>query len=597
MKKKRPILKWWLDLGIFGKTLLMQSFMVILPVTVCVFILLNFTYIDYTSHVAGTSYNHARSALDSVEAELLQIKSSGNVLSNQKQIISVLTQDAFAQDSEEVGRAYYWVSSTAGIRHRVVSTEIFSTGASCEAAKAIFTQWQGTALGWQAHSPNGARASSLSWAQGVYDNEKLVGVVEINLQPDFLSEIVEKLAKISGYGCIAYWNESGEALARSDRMTEVTEDMYDSYKQLPEGYQLLNSRSYISIYHCTSVPLGFIVFGDVSLNISVVNEFFLNFCITIGVVILMGGLTIALNHFSITKRIKRLSAQIDEQSCKLQKPGAFGDIPDVRIEGNDEIGQLADNYSMMLEQLIASAQRERQAELLQQTARFSALQAQIQPHFLYNTLESLRMMADENDDTEVSEMLFVLGKLMRGSISGREQEICLTREIENCMCYLKLSKLRFEHLEYDVECRVNTDEINCPRFILQPLVENSIHHGISRSRTDGRVRLSVYREGALILIDVEDNGAGIPAERLEEIRLAMSTDSGLKQEQGGIGLCNVHHRLQIYYGGESGLEVFSTEGKGTLCRIRIDLRALKALRSDKNEAAEDDGGGNGNGSI
>ena len=185
------------------------------------------------------------------------------------------------------------------------------------------------------------------------------------------------------------------------------------------------------------------------------------------------------------------------------------------------------------------------------------------------------MMADESNAEDVAEMLFVLGKLMRGSISGREQEISLAREIENCVCYLKLSKLRFERLNFQLSCETDIQDIVCPRFILQPLVENSIQHGISHCRHNGEVSIRVYRENAMLLIDVQDNGAGISSERLEEIRHALATNEGLQQEHGGIGLCNVHQRLKMFYGENSGLEITSTPGQGTICRIRIvDERKL-----------------------
>lgn len=179
------------------------------------------------------------------------------------------------------------------------------------------------------------------------------------------------------------------------------------------------------------------------------------------------------------------------------------------------------------------------------------------------------MMADECNADEVSEMLFVLGKLMRGSISGREQEISLSREVENCTYYLRLSKLRFERLNYSIDSQVDLQEIICPRFILQPLVENSIHHGISRSRRDGMILIRIYREGTQLYIEVKDNGAGIVPERLEEIRRAMASGEELHQEHGGVGLCNVHQRLRLFYGEASGLEISSEAGVGTLCRIRI----------------------------
>ena len=136
----------------------------------------------------------------------------------------------------------------------------------------------------------------------------------------------------------------------------------------------------------------------------------MDFSIIAGILLLMCALAVALNHYSITRRIKNLSGHISRQASSLQSLSTLSSLTRLQVDGTDEIGTLASNYNIMLEHLLLSAQREHQAELLQQTARFSALQAQIQPHFLYNTLESLRMMADESEAVEVSEMLFVLGR-------------------------------------------------------------------------------------------------------------------------------------------------------------------------------------------
>lgn len=390
------------------------------------------------------------------------------------------------------------------------------------------------------------------------------------MQPDLLSETLNKLSRVIGGYCIAYREDTEQVVGGRLEDIRVSDDVFEMCKDMPEGYQLINHHEYVGLIHCSTMNISFLTFCNTALSANFVSSYLMDFSIIAGILLLMCALAVALNHYSITRRIKNLSGHISRQASSLQSLSTLSSLTRLQVDGTDEIGTLASNYNIMLEHLLLSAQREHQAELLQQTARFSALQAQIQPHFLYNTLESLRMMADESEAVEVSEMLFVLGKLMRGSISGKEQEITMARELENCVYYLKLSKLRFEALEYSVTCDIDASSLVCPRFILQPLVENSIHHGISRTRSAGIVRVHVYRQGDLVFIDVEDNGKGISPDRLEEIRDAMENGNGLKQEQGGIGLCNVHHRLQIYFGGRSGLSLYSTSGAGTLCRITID---------------------------
>lgn len=573
MEKRKSGLQWWFNLSISRKTLLMQSVIIFLPLAILVYFLLSVSYMDYASHAAKTSYEYARFTLDSLEAEMMQIKSACNVLLSHSQVQNLLTHPEAVEDPAEMEKMDFWISSTTGLRRRVFSTTLYATEHACAAAQEAFPIWTEPAAGtgWRFTPQKGSFSSSMSWVQEIYVGDTLMGVLCLELQPDLLSETLNKLSRVIGGYCIAYREDTEQVVGGRLEDIRVSDDVFEMCKDMPEGYQLINHHEYVGLIHCSTMNISFLTFCNTALSANFVSSYLMDFSIIAGILLLMCALAVALNHYSITRRIKNLSGHISRQASSLQSLSTLSSLTRLQVDGTDEIGTLASNYNIMLEHLLLSAQREHQAELLQQTARFSALQAQIQPHFLYNTLESLRMMADESEAVEVSEMLFVLGKLMRGSISGKEQEITMARELENCVYYLKLSKLRFEALEYSVTCDIDASSLVCPRFILQPLVENSIHHGISRTRSAGIVRVHVYRQGDLVFIDVEDNGKGISPDRLEEIRDAMENGNGLKQEQGGIGLCNVHHRLHIYFGGRSGLSLYSTSGAGTLCRITIDL--------------------------
>lgn len=577
-RKESSLTSWWVDLGISKKTLLVQSLMIVLPLLICIYFLINSAYMDYVSHVAQTSYQYCRYTLDSIEANMMQIKSAGNVAGNSRMVQNVLSSETSASDSEQLTKLQHWLNSTLSGRQYIQSVRLYSTAGSCETAKRNYTLWPeafpADRSGWHLQLKTPEEEASLFWQQNILKDEQVVGVLIIRVQPHFFSDVMSKLAATAGGNCYVFQTDTSIYVDEllSNQQLPIDPKLYQN---LPEGYQLVNDKEYISVFHCSALNLSFLTCGGVELYANAFHAYFSKFCIIAGLLVLLFLLAAILNHYSITKRMKDLAEQIERQKEQLHALNVVETLPPIEIMGRDEIGQVAQNYNAMLGQLLESVRRERTAEQLQQTARFSALQAQIQPHFLYNTLESLRMMADESNAEDVAEMLFVLGKLMRGSISGREQEISLAREIENCVCYLKLSKLRFERLNFQLSCETDIQDIVCPRFILQPLVENSIQHGISHCRHNGEVSIRVYRENAMLLIDVQDNGAGISSERLEEIRHALATNEGLQQEHGGIGLCNVHQRLKMFYGENSGLEITSTPGQGTICRIRIvDERKL-----------------------
>ena len=128
MKRKASSLtRWWVDLGISKKTLLVQSLMIVLPLLICIYFLINSAYMDYVSHVAQTSYQYCRYTLDSIEANMMQIKSAGNVAGNSRMVQNVLSSEASASDSEQLTKLQYWLNSTVGGRQYIQSVRLYST--------------------------------------------------------------------------------------------------------------------------------------------------------------------------------------------------------------------------------------------------------------------------------------------------------------------------------------------------------------------------------------------------------------------------------------------------------------------------------------
>ncbi|MGO4541616.1 sensor histidine kinase [Paenibacillus sp. 2TAB19] len=278
---------------------------------------------------------------------------------------------------------------------------------------------------------------------------------------------------------------------------------------------------------------------------------------------------------SLTKRILLLSRH-------MRKVG-LDDIgtPYAGKLGKDEIGFLISNYNAMIGRIDELVNHVQKVELLKKDADFKMLQAQIQPHFLYNTLETMRMLARSNKDYTVAEMAYSLGNLLRYSLS-QSDDTTLGEELEHVKAYIAIHQIRMRDLLFELESDEELLKIRCPRFILQPLVENSMIHGLTNIRGTKSIAIQFKRAKAAIEIHVTDNGAGIPESKLSNLRLRLQGGiAELAVTTGtGIGLGNVIERVKAYFGKESKMLVTSGEGQGTTFTLILQTGEIKHVKAD-----------------
>ncbi|MEX1029793.1 MAG: histidine kinase [Paenibacillaceae bacterium] len=271
---------------------------------------------------------------------------------------------------------------------------------------------------------------------------------------------------------------------------------------------------------------------------------------------------------TITKRILRLARHMRNLRDDNMR------MMDNRHDTQDEIGFLITTYNNMIHRMDELINNVHRAEILNKEAAYQVLQAQIKPHFLYNTLETIRMLAEANNDKEVANISFWFGKLMRYSLSSQKDDTVLAREIETITFYLNIHKMRLQNrLTYEINVAVGTESITCPRFILQPLIENSIVHGASIIIRPVHIQLLAEETADEIQISIIDNGPGIPQETLYAIRSKLSGNNDnrfMSEGEGGVGLYNVSQRIKSFFRGTSRLELKSEQGKGTCLTIIID---------------------------
>jgi len=273
----------------------------------------------------------------------------------------------------------------------------------------------------------------------------------------------------------------------------------------------------------------------------------------------------------LTRRLLKFSTQIGR--------AAIGDFETLLpIDGNDEIGQLTRQYNFMIrsikdliEEVRKTNRQKEQLELKQQEIKLKMLASQINPHFLFNALESIRMQAHIKGEKEIAGVVKMLGRLMRKSLETQGHHIPLKDEIDIVHSYLEIQMFRHrDRLTYELHIDEEAGKQLIPPLIIQPLVENAVVHGIERKETEAeplKVTVKAVVQGKQLHVVVEDNGIGINEERLHAIiRMLDEQDEGNR-----IGLSNVHHRLQMVYGESSGLIIESEEHVGTTVRFSIPI--------------------------
>ncbi|MFK7693281.1 sensor histidine kinase [Paenibacillus sp. HJGM_3] len=254
---------------------------------------------------------------------------------------------------------------------------------------------------------------------------------------------------------------------------------------------------------------------------------------------------------------------------KLAEKGNFEEAnvmaaPDVRL-GMDEIGLLHRTFRFMIDRINWLIKENYSNRLLLKETEFKALQAQINPHFLYNTLESINWMAKVNRQPVISEMTEALGFLLRNSVDMKEPMITIGEELDIVRSYVTIQQYRFEdRLEFELDVPQALLGRPLPKLTLQPLLENAIHYALEPTIDPCHITIRGREESDFLLLTVEDTGAGMAPDTLERLR------SGQLQTKGkGIGLLNIDERIKLAFGEQYGIRIESEPGQGT--RITIAL--------------------------
>ena len=284
----------------------------------------------------------------------------------------------------------------------------------------------------------------------------------------------------------------------------------------------------------------------------------------------------------VTKKILAVMTQLGDASAQIEQ-NCF-DVPDVAWSGTDELGQLVKAFNKMKHSMADSIKaseekhqiekelHRQEMERAQLEQRFSMaqlqlLKSQLNPHFLFNTLNMITRMAQMEEAPVTEEMLVAMSNLLRYSLRTTDPMVPLSEELKVVKDYMYIQQMRFGHrVSWEIQCPESLYSHQVPVFLFQPLVENAMIHGISVKAEGGSIFIQIAQNGEHMEITIRDTGAGMSPERLSEIRAAMEKNKGRGL---GIGLGNIYRRVTMYYPNGS-MEIHSVLGEGTTITIGFD---------------------------
>lgn len=376
----------------------------------------------------------------------------------------------------------------------------------------------------------------------IYSSEDS-GSVSTDSQPAWVKQVLKAEQE---NGIIEWHDDHFEGTMVYDRVSESLGN-WILVKRLPNAF--LHQKAY-------GIGLINIVFGLIGLTLVILATLFVSFKITSPIRILV-------------QNIK----QIEKGNFKVQ----------FKSLGNDEIGILGERFKQMIERINLLINREYKLEIENKTNQLKVLQSQINPHFLYNALQSIGTLALKSNAPKVYSLLTQLGKIMRYGMEMEENKVTLDKEVNYIKAYLLLHKERFdEQFSYSLDFEKEILSVKVPKMILQPLIENYFKHGFDPSdENTGQLWIEGKREQDELVICIMDNGRGMTQERINQIERSFIELNNSKETS--IGLRNVYFRLKLNYAEHASMKLLKRESGGLMVLIRLPIRTEgECYESDNN---------------
>jgi len=399
-----------------------------------------------------------------------------------------------------------------------------------------------------------------------FDNQEMFGGLAVKIREDYWNELINILGPVDEEE-IFIFNDQMNLLKGSSNTSLANESSELILTEWGEGYtegRLLKTNTY---YYFVEEVDGSKLLLVKAIPISLVNASQIN-TIKAGILISILFIAIAILASII------ISYRISQPIIRLSKKMKTSDFETPISESKstiDEIKLLERRYNKMILRLRELITVEYQNEIELKNAQLLALQAQINPHFLNNTLNLIGGMALENDLDEIYDITRSISDLLRYSVTNSEDLVSIDEELNHVQNYLKIQQKRYEdRCVIDLSIDDNVRPLMVPKFIIQPIIENAFEYGLQPKRGNWLLRIKVFRHGNRVGVSILDNGIGMSEEQLRIVReRILGKDKKGDRSQKGIGLRNVSSRLKITFSDQSSIRVFSKEDKGTLVIVSV----------------------------
>lgn len=403
-----------------------------------------------------------------------------------------------------------------------------------------------------------------------YDGN-IIGTILVDGKVDTINSIINNVSNTNKIQ-IGILDKDGSVIFRSNNLQYEKFLDNELLLQIQENengtlnYEMNNDKYMLMYDTCRESEWKFIAFTRVS---SLLEEAYKvrDFTLLVGIITIIISLIVSIIiSITVTRPIKRLNLMMKE--VRNRNFDVY-----LKPTSNDEIGILTRSFNDMVLQIRNLIVKEYQADLKRKEAELKALESQINPHFLYNTLETISSIAYLRDVPEITIISRSLSDIFRYSINTNQKQVTLGDEIYYTSNYINIQKVRHGN-KFSVEFNIDDTikDYKVIKLILQPLIENAINHGLQLIKSNGIITISAWVDDKNILyIEIEDNGIGIEKQKLKALCAYLGRDltDTNKETIKCLGVANVHFRIRHYYGKEYGLTIQSTEGKGTKITIKI----------------------------
>ena len=391
-----------------------------------------------------------------------------------------------------------------------------------------------------------------------------VSVLMIELSSDKIVNLARN-TNLGEFGQVVILNNNNSIVFSSG--DNISDDMLSAITIQALGSKnvtIANNLFNLHINTITNTRWKIAIFINIDDSKQSINNFTLAFLIvsiiSVAIVIVMVNLIAR----GVTNPIRKL-----EKAMKDVEQSDFLIVDKVDIKGQIEIESLAETFNLMMKRIKELMDKVVSEQISQRKSELKALQYQINPHFLYNTLDSIVFLIDDGRNSDASEMVVALAKLFRISISRGRNIITVRDEIEHAKSYLLIQSIRYsKQFKYEFDIDPQVLECTTVKLILQPLIENAIYHGIKNRIEEGKIIVKSFIQDDKIVFKIIDNGYGIKEEKIKEMYETFNNP----EINDGVGVKNVYLRLKLYYGDSADLKIESVLDEGTTISLYIPLK-------------------------